>query len=1195
MNFQHLIRADREYGAVIGTVREQLAAKKPLPLVINGLSDGASAAFLAEAVRDIRTLSSAPVLIFTGKEEEAERVCADLSAAGMDVLLYRQRELTLYSVTASHDTERERLFVLSALLSGKAEVVVTTAPAALLYTVPAARLSGLSMTLSVGDTLAPEALEKKLTALGFSRVDTVEGAGQFARRGGIVDLYPQADGEPVRIEFFGDEIDRMTRFDPVSQRSTDPADGLRLFPAEEVLPDEQAKAAIRRTLGKQIPLASGESREKLERELAALDAGATLYARDKYLSLIYPERETLLSYFENFTRGAVFLLGTAAVRESIRDAAKARKETLAGLFEFSLLDPKIAKYEQGEEEFSRFLSSACVLHVNSFSGSVPGEVSGLFGFRSRRTVAYGGNLSMLIEDLRGYIAGGYRTLLLSGSRGGAEALVHALAENGIEALSLILHPGLAVEGGPAGQVYVGVGESEGFELFTPKIAVLSLAQDEGRAVMANRRRQRVLRRSGGAGQRLLSYADLEVGDYVVHQNYGIGLFEGIRTERVDGISRDYILIRYAGTDKLYVPCDRLEMVGKYIGKRDPDGQVKLSKMGTNDWTRAKSRAKSAAKDIAKDLVLLYAERQRRPGFAFPCDCDLDDRFADDFPYELTASQEAAIRDIKADMMRPVPMNRLLCGDVGFGKTEVALRAAMKAVLGGKQVAFLVPTTILALQHFGTATARFRGYPVSVEMLSRFTTKAGQEKILRRVARGDVDILIGTHKLLGSGVRFHDLGLLIIDEEQRFGVSQKEKLKEFAKNVDVLTLSATPIPRTLNMAMSGINDMSVLEEPPGERRPVQTYVMEHDDLMIEAALRRELQRGGQSLYLYNKVEDIDLVAGRIAKAIPEARVAYAHGQMDRDDLEDIWQMLVRGEIDILVSTTIIESGVDLPNANTLVIENADRFGLSQLHQLRGRVGRSSRQAYAYFTYRPGKALSEVAEKRLKTIREYAEFGAGFKIALCDLEIRGAGNLLGAEQHGYIESVGYDLYVRLLNEAVLEETGRAAEAPTEAVVDIRADATIPEHYISSASGRMEMYKKISLITCEEDLSDVEDEFLDRFGEMPAETVRLCEVALLRALLSAAHIRSAEERGGVLSFHADRPDAALWSEVACAHPGVLLRGGASPLVTYRIGKEDAVHAALGLMKTYRRAGEERDAKAQSGAPAKDGKKPDPGAKEA
>ena len=825
-----------------------------------------------------------------------------------------------------------------------------------------------------------------------------------------------------------------------------------------------------------------------------------------------------------------------------------------------------AEYTAGVSDYEDFLAKNLTVHINPFAGGVrESRLSGLFGFRCRRTVSYGGNPAMLYEDLASFRKGLYRTVIVTDNIQGRDSLISSLAEAEIAAVPLT--DVVDVTRAEGGRIFVTVGSTEGYDLISPRIAVISMARDEGRAVMQNRRRQRILRQSGGAGKRLMSYADLSVGDYVVHASYGIGLFEGIETVTVDGVTRDYITIKYAGTDKLFVPCDRLEMIGKYIGERDKDGKVKLSKMGGGDWTRTKSRAKSAARDIAKNLIQLYAERQRKPGFAFPEDSDLEDAFADSFEYDETESQTVAIREIKADMMRPVPMNRLLCGDVGFGKTEVALRAAFKAIMGGKQVAILVPTTILALQHYQTTLSRMRGYPVTVEMLSRFKKPREQAEILRKVKRGECDILIGTHKLLSKSLEFRDLGLLIIDEEQRFGVAQKEKLREMAKGVDTLTLTATPIPRTLNMAMNGISDISILDEAPGERRPVQTYVLEHDDAVIYDALRREIERGGQVLYLYNRVEDIDLVAGRIMKALPDARVAYAHGQMEREELEDIWQMLVRGEIDILVCTTIIETGVDLPAANTLVIENADRFGLAQLHQIRGRVGRSERQAYAYFTYRVGKVLSEVAEKRLAAIREFAEFGAGFKIALRDLEIRGAGNLLGAEQHGYIDAVGYDLYIKLLNEAVLEESGAARPERREATVDMKISANIPESYIQNSAQRMEMYKKISLITSEEDARDVSDEFLDRFGDMPRVTERLIAVAVTKALATDAGIERVEAREDVLTFVTDRPDLAVWSEVFEKYKGMRFKTAGSTSVIYKY-RGDPAKIASEILGCYTQA---------------------------
>ena len=1169
MRLSGLIRADREYKSFSLTLGEALRATEPLPIVVNGLTGGAELAFLAEAIRDARKLSSAPALVLVRDDSEREKVLAALSASGLSVLGFKKRDLVFHNIKASHDIDRERLSVLSAVMSGEADAVVTTPSAAAVYTLPEELLLSLTVGFSVGDVLPPEELSERLVTLGFARVEVVDGRGQFSRRGGIVDFWGGESEYPIRVEFFGDEIDRMVYFDPISQRSVGECEGARLLPAMEVMVGTAARARMLLAVNELIKSADGEVRDRLRREAAVLSSDSPIDFADKYLGIVYESRASLFSYLKTYPRVAIFTLGTSACLDDIKRQEDYFADERQALLSMNAVTEAAAEYTAGVADYESFLAENITVHLNPFAGGVrESRLFGLFGFRCRRTVAYGGNPTMLYEDLSSFRKGLYRTVIVTDTRQGRDSLVSTLADADIATIPLDPESDVDVTAAEGGKIFVTVGATEGYDLISPKIAVISMARDEGRAVMQNRRRQRILRQSGGAGKRLMSYADLSVGDYVVHANYGIGLFEGIETVTVDGVTRDYITIKYAGTDKLFVPCDRLEMIGKYIGERDKDGKVKLSKMGGGDWTRTKSRAKSAARDIAKNLIQLYAERQRKPGFAFPEDSDLEDSFADSFEYEETESQTVAIREIKADMMRPVPMNRLLCGDVGFGKTEVALRAAFKAIMGGKQVAILVPTTILALQHYQTALSRMRGYPVSVEMLSRFRKPKEQTEILRKVKRGECDILIGTHKLLSKDMEFRDLGLLIIDEEQRFGVAQKEKLREMAKGVDTLTLTATPIPRTLNMAMNGISDISILDEAPGERRPVQTYVLEHDDAVIYDALRRELSRGGQVLYLYNKVEDIDLVAGRISKELPDARVAYAHGQMEREELEDIWQMLVRGEIDILVCTTIIETGVDLPAANTLVIENADRFGLSQLHQIRGRVGRSERQAYAYFTYRVGKVLSEVAEKRLAAIREFAEFGAGFKIALRDLEIRGAGNLLGAEQHGYIDAVGYDLYIKLLNEAVLEERGESAPARREATVDMKISANIPESYIPHSAQRMEMYKKISLITSVEDARDIADEFLDRFGDMPKVTERLISVAVTKALATELGIERVEARDDTLIFHTERPDLAIWSEVFEKYKGMRFGSVGSPGIVYKYRGVDPAKCASDILGCYLKA---------------------------
>ena len=1167
-----LITYDKEFGASISTLEGQFRAEIPLPTVINGLTGGALTAYLAEAVLSLRKVTPAPALVLTDSDTERDKTVRELTALGVKAVAFCARDLVFHNISASHDRERERISVLGSVLSGECDCVVSTPSAASVFTLPTSLFKNSYIKLRVGDTLSPLELSEKLDALGFVKVALVENSGQYAKRGGIVDFFGGDGKGAVRVEFFGDEIDRIVNFDIITQRAKESISEAEISPAVEVA----LSSAARERVLKEARRLLDETREEnakisLRRDIAALEGEGNLLCRDKYIGLIYPERQTLFSYISDRGRAPVFIIGSAECEKELDTFLKSLGERKGALISHGLVGKSYSNYALSKEEYKSALAASVICHLNTFAGIKGAErLAGLFGFRCRRCVAYGKNISMFTEDIRIFKSQSYRIVIQCETRAGVKSVLSILEDNGYTA-GIADDENFDFSAMKEGQIVLTVGGLEGFDLIMGRCALISMAEDEGSRVMANRRRQRILKKAGGA-QRIMSHADLSVGDYIVHANYGIGLFEGIKSVRVDGVLRDYITIRYAGTDKLFVPCDRLEMIGKYIGDRASDGSVKLSRMGGADWNKTKAKAKSSARDIAKKLISLYAERQRSEGFAFDADSEMEDEFAEGFPFSETYSQIQAIEEIKADMMRPVPMNRLLCGDVGFGKTEVALRAAFKAVMSGKQVAFLVPTTILALQHYQTALSRMRGYPVTVEMLSRFRTPKEQREILEGCKRGSVDILIGTHKMLSKKLEFRDLGLLIIDEEQRFGVAQKEKIKEMRANIDVLTLSATPIPRTLNMAMNGIADMSVLDEAPEDRRPPQTYVLEHDEAVIYDAINRELSRGGQVLYLYNNTETIDFTARKIMTDIPSARVAYAHGQMDKDDLEDIWGALVRGDIDILVCTTIIETGVDLPNANTLIIENADRMGLSQLHQIRGRVGRSNRQAYAYFTYRPGKALSEVATKRLSAIREYAEFGAGFKVALRDLEIRGAGNLLGSEQHGYIDSVGYDLYVKLLSEAVAEEKGEAKPKPFEAHIDIKTDAHIPEYYISSSAVRMEIYKKISLISTPEDKDDIYDELADRFGDLPKTVTRLLDISLSRAIAERVEISRVEKRNNLLLFHMQKCDLAVWSEVLEKHKGRLFGGSSEAPIIYRLAhKDDAAEACRRILVDYYNALEE------------------------
>ncbi len=1168
------VRGDGEYGQLLSAIVSAKTARTPLPILVTGLCDGASDATYAALLEDLRGKEKSPALLICPEEKECVRLRNLLSQFGLRAALYVGRDLTFYNITASHEYEHERLRVLGNLLDGELDAVVTTPDAALRYTIPPERLIDARMTLTYGETcVEPSDLALKLIDAGYVRTELVDAPGQFALRGGIVDVYPavarftdidrqvSVGSYPFRIELFGDEIDRMEIFDPATQRMTVTLDAVEFAPARELLLDGGTKELLKKTIeAHRAKSRDDRARSEMTSELAALEGGTEINFADKYITLVYPERVCLLDYFSS--RTTVFLRGTSAILDRIKASEWHMNQTVEELLEGGTIAPKYTDYAKSQSSLELFLEDSAAVHFDSLGQGMSGKKLGaMFTFRTKHMVSYCDNLELLCEDLETYRRGGYRILLTAENEAAAKNLCALLTDKGFSALVETEEGDYTIQTLPKGLCLIKWREYlRGYELVVPKITVLSTSPEsrEG-AISAGGKLKRKKKKRNGT-ETILSYNDLEVGDFVVHEVHGIGQYMGIENLKVDGVSRDYITIRYAGSDRLFLPVDKLDMVSKYIGAHSDDGLVKLSRFGGAEWGRAKARTKAAVKEIAKDLIRLYAERSRKPGFAFPEDDELQAEFEAAFEFEATEGQLAAIEDIKADMMAPVPMDRLLCGDVGFGKTEVAMRAAYKAVLGGKQVAILVPTTLLALQHYQTLTSRMRSFMANVDMISRFRTPKQQAQSLRRLKRGDTDIIVGTHRLIGKDIEFKDLGLLIIDEEQRFGVAQKEKLKQLASNVDVLTLTATPIPRTLNMAMGGIRDISVLDEAPGDRLPVQTYVLEYDELILIEAIRRELRRGGQVFYLYNFVESIDGCAAKLARAIPEARITVAHGKMDKEQLEDIWGEMLRGEIDILVCTTIIETGVDIPNANTLIVEGSQRLGLSQLHQIRGRVGRSARRAYAYFTYPRDKTVNEIATKRLEAIREYAEFGAGFKIAIRDLEIRGAGNLLGAEQHGHLDAVGYELYIKLLNEAVLEEKGETIPEKKECTVTLRSDAFLPETYVPYSAQRMGLYKRIAMIETPEDRDDIIDELIDRYGDVPKQTQTLLMVALVRAAAMRCGITTIIEEQSEIRVTPSVFDFEVWSELSDLYRGrIRVLMSDSPTVAIRKQKGDDVTAML------------------------------------
>ena len=1144
------IRADAEYRHLLSAVFEQRRSRNPLPIVIAGLCEGATDAAYAALAEDIRAKKggNAPLLLVCSEEKECVRLTGLLRQFGLDAMFYMTRDLNFYNIVASHEYEHERLKVLSAILHGTVDVVVTTPDAALSYTIPANDFMSSVIKLEYDKTtVETEELERLLLNAGYVRAELVDAPGQFAQRGGIIDIYPpyaevvDINGEklfgsyPIRIELFGDEIDRMEVFDPATQRMTLTLDSVEIVPARELLLGEEKKKRLREAVETQWKKSRDErAKAEMLSELAALDGGLDLNFIDKYITLIYPERVCLLDYLSGLC--CVMMRNTAACADRLKACAWHLEQTVEELLSNGTIAAKYTDYSRPAADFDVFCEQNPVLHFDSFGQGMSGKKLGaMFTFRTKHMVSYAENYALLCEDIEGYRKSRYKIFVLAENENSAKNVCGYLCDKGFSAVVEADIGDFTLSSLPSETVMIIWKQAiRGYELSSSKIVILSTNPDSRDMSAGASGRLRTSKKKKSAAERIMSYNDLNVGDFVVHEVHGIGQYMGIENITVDGVRSDYITIKYAGSDRLFLPADKLDSISKYIGAHSDDGLVKLSKFGGGEWTRSKARAKAAVKEMAKELIQLYAERMRRPGFAFPEDDDIQRDFEAAFGYDETESQLEAIEEIKKDMTSPVPMDRLLCGDVGFGKTEVALRAAYKAVLGGKQVAILVPTTILALQHYQTITSRTRGFSVNVDMISRFRTTKQQAQTLRKLKRGEVDIIIGTHRLISKDIEFRDLGLLIVDEEQRFGVAQKEKLKQMAGNVDVLTLSATPIPRTLNMAMGGIRDMSVLDEAPGDRLPVQTYVLEHDDIIVTEAIKRELRRGGQVFYLYNVVENIDRRAAALAKEIPEARITVAHGKMDKERLEDIWGEMLSGEIDILVCTTIIETGVDIPNANTLIVENSHRLGLSQLHQIRGRVGRSSRRAYAYFTFPRDKAVSEVATKRLEAIREYAEFGAGFKIALRDLEIRGAGNILGAEQHGHLDAIGYDLYIKLLNEAILEEKGEVVEKKIDTTISLKCDAFIPEKYVEYSSQRMALYKKIAAIETPEDRDDILDEMIDRFGDVPIQTQNLLTVALVRAMAIKCKITSVVEDGSEIKIYPAEFDVGIWADLSDEYKG-------------------------------------------------------------
>ncbi len=1077
---------------------EKLSALKPLFDTVTGEGDSPVAVFgvpdLGRSVASIAAAKSGrPVFLVTATEAEARRMAADITAMGGRTAVFPARDYQwIGSFGASKEYEHQRIGALWRLLSGKLDILCLDIEALTEKTCSAAALKANAFSLKSGDTVELSKLSNRLIALGYDRTEQVDGTGQFSVRGGILDVFSPNEEQPVRLELWGDEIDSISYFDPLDQRRGEDIESVTVLPAAEFPVEPTALCELLEQIIAKSKIKNEAEKASIGRDIDILKSGGTV-SGDRYMHVLEYPAESVISYLGD---GALFLCESRNLLSRIKGLEESRASTLEDLFEQGVMDSGSESFWYDRTSLTNWIEKNKTVYLDHFTGIsypvAPKQITTAF---FKQLSCWGGSLDVLLEDIAPAVRRGQTVVILAGSEKSAAILLSQLENNGI-------HAQKAEKDNISGSgVFVLEGSlSAGLEITEQGMLLIAHKPMNPTAKKRKRRNQ---------GEAFRSLDELKQGDYVVHFAHGIGQFDGIHRIETGNVVKDYIKIKYRGTDVLYVPVTQLDLVSRYIGGAGENGPA-LHRLGGTEWQKTRSRVRAAVKGMAKELARLYGERLKIKGHAFSPDHELQKDFEARFPYEETEDQLRAIDEIKHDMERETPMDRLLCGDVGFGKTEVALRAAFKCVCEGKQCALLVPTTILAWQHYLTATERFGELPIRIEMLSRFRTKKEIEKTISALKRGEVDMVIGTHRMISSDVTFRDLGLVIIDEEQRFGVAQKEKLKTQFKTVDVLTLSATPIPRTLNMAMSGMRDMSSIEEAPQDRQPVQTYVLEQNNARLIEAITKELRRGGQVYYLHNRVESIAHCAARLAVALPEARIAMAHGKMSEEELSRVWKDLLDGEIDILVCTTIIETGVDVPNVNTLIIEDADRMGLAQLHQIRGRVGRSSRRAYAYFCFRRGKALSEIATKRLDAIREYTEFGSGFRIAMRDLEIRGAGNILGGEQHGHMEAVGYDMYIKLLQEAIGEEKGEAPPTQAECSVDLDISANIPENYIPSLSHRLSMYRRIADIRSTDDKMDVIDELCDRFGEPPKEVLGLIDIALLKG---------AAERNGISEISGDK----------------------------------------------------------------------------
>lgn len=1119
------------------------------PISLSGLSDSQK----AHIIYSTKFYTERPVLVVTYNEIQLKKFQNDMNFfddSNIDV--YPKKEVVYYDIdTMNKDNTMDRLKVYTNLYNTESTIILTTIEALMQKTITKEKMFSNVVFLEVGKNILLDNLKENLSDLGYERTDMVESRGQFSIRGGLLDVFPLNTKDPIRIEFWGDEVDSIRYFDVSTQRSIENITQISLFPVEEFLIEKNELEVIGNKILK-------DNRNN-ESDVEAIKNGNYLTKVDKYFKYFYNQTATLLDYITKDT--IIFVDEPSRIKLKSEAIENENKEIIEQFLEKGKGIPSYTEAMGTYLDISTKLENMNIINLERID-NMHAKRNG-YSFSCREVNFFRSSVDIYIQEIQESYNGGKKILILAGSNSKARATAAMLLDHNISAEFMEKENIKDLENK---KVIVTSGTlSEGFEYIDLGLIVVITDNDN---TIVNRSK-RSYRPSAFTEGKKVVFADLNVGDYVVHSTHGIGQYIGIHTLVVDGIKKDYIKIKYRNEDTLYIPTNQLENIRKYIGSGDV--APKLNKLGSKDFTKTKARVKASLKDIAIGLIELYAKRNNQKGYKYSGDTVWQAEFEEQFPYKETEDQIRCIDEVKEDMEKEMPMDRLLCGDVGYGKTEVAIRAAFKAVMEGKQVAYLVPTTVLAEQQYKTFAERMKNYPIKVEVLNRFKTKKEQTEIIKKMQYGELDVIIGTHRIVQNDIRFKDLGLLIIDEEHRFGVRHKEKIKEIKNNVDVLTMTATPIPRTLHMSVVGIRDMSVIYEPPKNRIPVQTYVLEYDEEVIREAIIKEIEREGQVFYLYNKVETIERKTNEVSKLVPEARVAFAHGQMTGTELENIMKDFMDKKIDVVVCTTIMESGIDIPNANTIIIEDSDRLGLAQLYQIRGRVGRSNRMAYAYITYKRNRILTEASEKRLKAIKEFTEFGSGFKIALRDLEIRGAGNILGPEQHGHMEAVGYEMYCKLLEEAVKEIQGLEVRPEFETQIDIKVTAYIPNEYIENTNQKIEVYQYIASIEKEEQISEVVDELIDRYGELPNEVINLLEVARIKTYAKKLFIISIVQKESkvLIQFkNANKIDGKTVQILVNEYKNrIFFSGTGTPYITLKLQEEkesDILKEILQLLKT-------------------------------